>query len=72
MLVDDLSFVKPLGKGSFAEVILALKKDTKKKFAIKQVDKEFVAHPIVETLGFRRLIHPLYNPQPSNQHRGRI
>ncbi len=32
MLVDDLSLEKPLGKGSFAEVFLALKQDTKEKF----------------------------------------
>ena len=48
MLVDDLSLVEPLGKGSFSEVFLALKQGTNEKFALKILDKECDTNPIAK------------------------
>ena len=48
MLVDDLSLIEPLGKGSFAEVFRALKQDTNEKFALKILDKECDTNPIAK------------------------
>ena len=48
MLIDDLSLVEPLGKGSFAEVFLALKQGTQEKFAIKLIKKAYTTNPIAK------------------------
>ena len=45
MLVDDLTLIKPLGKGAFGEVFLTSKQGTKQKFATKQIDKKYAANP---------------------------
>ena len=49
-MIDDLSLVKPLGKGSFAEVFLTLKQGTNEKFATKLIDKKFVSNPIAKKI----------------------
>ena len=45
MLVDDLTLIKPLGKGAFGEVYLTSKPGTKEKFATKKIDKKFTSNP---------------------------
>ena len=45
MLVDDLTLIKPLGKGAFGEVFLTSKQGTTQKFATKQIDKKYAANP---------------------------
>ena len=45
MLVDDLTLIKPLGKGAFGEVYLTSKQGSSKKFATKKIDKKFTANP---------------------------
>ena len=39
MLVDDLTLIKPLGKGVFGEVFLTSKQGTSTKYATKKLDK---------------------------------
>ena len=45
MLVDDLTLIKPLGKGAFGEVYLTSKQGSKEKFATKKIDKKFTLNP---------------------------
>ena len=45
MLIEDLTLIKPLGKGAFGEVYLTSKQGTKQKFATKKIDKKFAANP---------------------------
>ena len=45
MLIDDLTLIKPLGKGAFGEVYLTTKQGSKQKFATKKIDKKFAANP---------------------------
>ena len=45
MLVDDLTLIKPLGKGAFGEVYLTSKLGSKEKFATKKIDKKYALNP---------------------------
>ena len=45
MLIDDLTLIKPLGKGAFGEVYLTTKQGSKQKFATKKIDKKFTSNP---------------------------
>ena len=45
MLIDDLTLIKPLGKGAFGEVFLTSKQGSMQKFASKQIDKILAANP---------------------------
>ena len=45
MLVDDLTLLKVLGKGSFGEVYLTSKTGCKEKFATKKISKKFAQNP---------------------------
>ena len=45
MLVDDLTLIKPLGKGIFGEVFLSSKQGTTEKFASNQINKKYLANP---------------------------
>ena len=45
MIGDDLTLIKPLGKGAFGEVFLTSKQGTTQKFATKQIDKKYAANP---------------------------
>ncbi len=45
MLVDNLTLIKPLGKGAFGEVFLTSKYGTSQKFATKQIDKKYASNP---------------------------
>ena len=45
MLIDDLTLIKPIGKGAFGEVFLTSKQGIKEKFATKKIDKKFAANP---------------------------
>ncbi len=45
MLVDDLTLLKVLGKGSFGEVYLTSKQGCKEKFATKKINKKFAQNP---------------------------
>ena len=39
MLIDDLTLIKPLGKGAFGEVYLTSKQGTSIKYATKKIEK---------------------------------
>ena len=39
MLVDDMTLIKPLGKGAFGEVYLTSKRGSSQKYATKRIDK---------------------------------
>ena len=45
MISDDLTLIKPLGKGAFGEVYLTSKVGTNEKYATKKIDKKFAANP---------------------------
>jgi serine/threonine protein kinase len=45
MLVEDLTLLKVLGKGSFGEVYLTSKTGCKEKFATKKISKKFTQNP---------------------------
>ena len=45
MIVDDLTLIKLLGKGSFGEVYLSTKKGFKQYFATKKIDKKWFDDP---------------------------
>ena len=45
MLVDDMTLIKPLGKGAFGEVYLTSKRGSSQKFATKRIDKKFTMNP---------------------------
>jgi serine/threonine protein kinase len=45
MLVDDMTLIKPLGKGAFGEVYLTSKRGSSQKYATKRIDKKFTANP---------------------------
>ena len=45
MLVDDLTLLKVLGKGSFGEVYLTSKTGCKEKFSTKKISKKFAQNP---------------------------
>ena len=45
MLIDDLTLIKPLGKGAFGEVYLTSKQGTNQKYATKKIDKKFTQNP---------------------------
>ena len=45
MLIDDLTLLKCLGKGSFGEVYLTSKKGTQQKFATKKISKRLTENP---------------------------
>ena len=45
MLVEDLTLLKILGKGSFGEVYLTSKTGCKEKFATKKISKKFAQNP---------------------------
>jgi serine/threonine protein kinase len=45
MLVDDMTLIKPLGKGAFGEVYLTSKRGSSQKYATKRIDKKFTVNP---------------------------
>ena len=45
MLDEDMTLIKPLGKGAFGEVYLTSKRGSSQKFATKKIDKKFTANP---------------------------
>ena len=45
MLIDDLTLIKPLGKGAFGEVYLTSKQGSQERFATKKIDKKFTSNP---------------------------
>ena len=47
MIVEDLTLIKSVGKGSFGEVFLASKKGSQENFAVKKVSKSMVESPKV-------------------------
>ena len=77
MLVDDLTLIKPLGKGAFGEVYLTSKQGSKEKFATKKIDKKFTLNPkakkyLVNEIGILKDIdHPnivkLYDVKETSQ-----
>ena len=47
MIVEDLTLIKSVGKGSFGEVFLASKKGVQENFAVKKVSKSMAESPKV-------------------------
>ena len=47
MIVEDLTLIKSVGKGSFGEVFLASKKGSQENFAVKKVPKSMAESPKV-------------------------
>ena len=45
MLVDDLTLIKEIGKGAFSLIYLASKQGSQEKFAVKVIDKRYIADP---------------------------
>ena len=45
MSVDDLTLIKELGKGAFGGIYLASKQGSQEKFAVKVIDKRYIADP---------------------------
>ena len=45
MSVDDLTLIKELGKDAFAGIYLASKQGSQEKFAVKEIDKRYIADP---------------------------
>ena len=45
MLADDLTLIKEIGKGLFGLIYLASKKGSQEKFAVKVIDKRYIADP---------------------------
>ena len=64
MIVEDLTLIKSVGKGSFGEVFLASKKGVQENFAVKKVSKSMVESPKVrkyfnnEILILKQVNHP--------------
>ena len=56
MSVDDLTLIKELGKGTFAGIYLASKQGSQEKFAVKEIDKRYIADPrakkFIDRVGF--------------------
>ena len=78
MLIDDLTLIKPLGKGAFGEVYLTSKQGTKERYATKKIDKKFAANPRAkkyldnEIAILKDVDHPnivkLYDVKETSQH----
>ena len=58
MIVEDLTLIKSVGKGSFGEVFLASKKGVQENFAVKKVSKSMAESPKVRKY-FNNEIHIL-------------
>ena len=64
MIVEDLTLIKSVGKGSFGEVFLASKKGVQENFAVKKVSKSMAESPKVrkyfnnEILILKQVNHP--------------